>query len=158
MVFATHSLLSLYNCVYSLSPCGQSVITDTPIILIAAKSPVKTNYRRSTEINSRCYRLSLCGQQLEVPTVSRIKEVDSRGSRSHPRGIGNGYGIGGVKNFIFPTVNRNRKRNGIGNARFRTCSLPFKTLLVLWLLIYGGPLLHSWRREYKDQEALGDRI
>ena len=54
MVFATHSLLSLYNCVYSqLSPCGQPVITDTPIIPIAAKSPANTNYRRSTEINSR---------------------------------------------------------------------------------------------------------
>ena len=36
-------------------------------------------------------------------------------------------------------MNRNRKRNGIGNARIRTCTLPFKTLLVLWLLIYGGP-------------------
>ena len=112
MVFATHSLLSLYNCVYSqLSPCGQPVITDTPIIPIAAKSPAKTNYRRSTEINSRYYGLSLCRQQLEVPTVSRIKGVDCSRSRSHPRGIGNGY-----KELHFPycesqsQVKRNRKR------------------------------------------------
>ena len=49
------------------------------------------------------------------------------------------YGIGGKKNSIFPTVNCNRKRNGIGKGRIRTCSLPFKTLWVLWLLIYGDP-------------------
>lgn len=61
-------------------------------------------------------------------------------SRSHPREVGNGYGIGDAKNSIFHTVNRNRRRNGIGNARIRTCSFPFKALLVLWLLIYEDPL------------------
>ena len=77
--------------------------------------------------------------------MSAIKGVDRSGSLSHPRGIENGYGIGGAKNSIYSiitslySVNRNRKRNGIGNARIRTCTLPFKTLLVLWLLIYGGP-------------------
>ena len=72
--------------------------------------------------------------------MSAVKGVDCSGSRSHPRGIGNRYGIGGAKNSIFPTVNRNRKGHEIGNARIRTCSFPFKTLLVLWLLIYGDPL------------------
>ena len=41
-----------------LWPCGHLAITDTPIIRTAAKSPVKTNYRRLTEINSRYYGLS----------------------------------------------------------------------------------------------------
>ena len=102
MVFATHSLLSLYNCVYSeISPCGHPAITDTPIIQTAAKSPAKTNYRCLTEINSRHYGHSLMRKQLEVPTVSAIKGVDRSGSRSHPPGIGNGYGIGGAKNSIY---------------------------------------------------------
>ena len=45
--------------IYShLSPCGHLAITDSPIIRTAAKSPIKTDYRRLNEINSRYYGLS----------------------------------------------------------------------------------------------------
>ena len=37
------------------SPCGHLAITDIPEIRTATKSPVKINYRRLTEINSRYY-------------------------------------------------------------------------------------------------------
>ena len=42
-----------------LSPCGQPVITDTPIIQTAAKSLAKIKYRCLTEKHSRYYRLLL---------------------------------------------------------------------------------------------------
>ena len=42
-----------------LSPCGHLALTDTLIKRTATKSQEKPNYRRLTEIISRCYRLSL---------------------------------------------------------------------------------------------------
>ena len=74
MVFATHSLLSLYNCVYSeISPCGHPAITDTLRIQTAAKSPAKTNYRCLTEINSRHYGHSLMRKTTRVPYSVRCE-------------------------------------------------------------------------------------
>ena len=81
-------------------------------------------------------------------------------SRSHPREVGNGYGIGDAKNSIFSTVNRNRRRNGIGNARIRTCSFPLQNTFGSMALDLRGSITvsrASWRPEYKDQEALGHR-
>ena len=63
--------------IYShLSPCGHLAITDTPIIRTAAKSPIKTDYRRLNEINSRYYGLSLLRTLTCGPEVSVIKGVD----------------------------------------------------------------------------------
>ena len=75
-----------------LSPWGHLAITHTTIIRTPAKSPAKINYRRLTEINSRCYGLSLqstlalrtppyYGQQLTLPAkinYRRLTEINSR--------------------------------------------------------------------------------
>ena len=135
MVFATHSLYSLYNCVQyrAFSHDARATILSyigTAAMLVYQDNPV------GVELFSYV-KTFFCSSKFAQMLATRVKTLYR--SSSHPRRIGNGYGIGGAKNSIFPTVNRNRKRNGIGNARIRTCSFPFKTLLVLWLLIYRDP-------------------
>ena len=74
-------------------------------------------------------------------------------SSSHPRGIGNGYGIGGAKNSIFPTVNCNRKRDEIGaqGSSLQNTSGSMALDLRGFVLVPRA----SWRPEYEDQEAVG---
>ena len=66
-----------------LSPWGQLAITDTPLKQTVAKSPKKkTNYRRFTEINSRCHGLSLKRTLSPNPYVSAVKRADCSGLSS----------------------------------------------------------------------------
>ena len=51
-----------------------SRLADTPLKRTAAKSPAKTNYRSLTEINCRCYRLSLIRALIWGPYSVRYKE------------------------------------------------------------------------------------
>ena len=59
MVKGTAKLLLTGLIYFQLSPCGHHANTDAPIIRTSDKSPAKLHYRRSTEIKSRYYGLSL---------------------------------------------------------------------------------------------------
>ena len=67
----TQAILPPYS---QLSPFGYLSMTDTPIIQTAAtESQAKIIYRRLTEIDSRCYRLSLMRTLTRGPNSVRYK-------------------------------------------------------------------------------------